>query len=162
MNKTLYLFRHAKATGSDVGYGDKILTAEVTPEGIPPIGRMAEYLKTTGVSGNYCSELIRCRQTAKVITDTTGKEFVFDKRLIEYYDETFEEFVSRVKSFLKFLSGTVAANILVCTHGMVIAAMKHLILEGQFTLESELDYPKTGELWILQKSRVEAINFNKT
>lgn len=160
-DKTLYLFRHAKATGSDVGYGDKIVTATIVPEGIPPIERMAEYLRAVEGSANYSSEFIRCRQTAQIVTRITKKEFTTDKRLNEYYEESFGAFGARVNAFLESLSSARESSVLLCTHGMVIAAVKHMILEGRFMEADKLDYPKTGELWVVNDARVRAIDFNR-
>jgi len=44
-------------------------------------------------------------------------------------------------------------NIIICTHGSVIAAMIHLIIKGEFVFRDRLDYPKEGELVVIKGNR---------
>ena len=81
------------------GYGSRVLTAELLPEGIPPIQRLGRYLRHVPSDYQVCSEVIRCRQTAAIVTEATGRAFVIDPRLKEYYQETFDELSQRAKSF---------------------------------------------------------------
>lgn len=159
-NRTLYLFRHALATKSLFGYGDKILTAEILPEGIPPIERMADFLKTVPSDFNVCSEIKRCQQTAAIVTKRAKKEFIFDKRLNEYYKESFGQLRDRVKDFLRDIEVTKHKDILICTHGAVVTAIKNLILKNKFTMFQLYDYPKTGVLLIINGKSIKEIDFN--
>lgn len=159
-NKTLYLFRHALATKSLFGYGDKILTAEILPEGKPPIERMADFLKTVPSDFNVCSEITRCQQTAGIVTEKTGKQFTLDKRLNEYYKESFGQLRDRVKDFLRDIEATKHKDILICTHGAVVTAIKNLILKNKFTMFQLYDYPKTGVLLIINGKHIEELDFN--
>lgn len=160
--KTWYLFRHALSTYSKHGYGDEVLSAQILPSETKPIEQMAQYFLKVPNSINFSSEIIRCIQTAQIISKPTGKQFATDKRLNEYHGESFEEFTIRVTSWLDGIeaSQTASENILVCTHGAVIAALKHIILKGTFSEDNALDYPECGELWIIRDKKVESIDFN--
>ncbi|QQG40718.1 MAG: histidine phosphatase family protein [Candidatus Levyibacteriota bacterium] len=160
MNKTFYIFRHGLSTKSLFGYGDKIVTAELLPEGKPPIKKMGKYLKN--VSTDFCvrSEFIRCQQTSDIIAKATNKKFINDKRLNEYNDETFDNLRDRTKDFLENIEKSNYKDILICTHGAVIAALKNLILKNKFTIFQLYDYPKTGMLLIIKEGKIEEIDFN--
>lgn len=147
---TWYLFRHALATHGKSGYGDTILTATILPEGIPPIERMAEHIKQLPETLNWSSEFMRCVQTTNIITKITGRKFMTDARLNEYYHESFEVFSERVRFWYNEIIASHPSAVLVCTHGAVIAGLKHLILEGEFLESQTLDYPKCGELLSLR------------
>lgn len=123
---TWYLFRHALATENKDGYGDEILTARILPVGIPPTERMAEYIQRLPKSVNWSSELLRCRQTTNIISKITGRTFISDARLNEYDNETFEAFRKRIASWLD-----------------------DLIIEGEYLESQTLDYPKCGELLVI-------------
>ncbi len=161
--KTFYLFRHGLATHSTHGYGDKIITAEILPEGILPIKRMAMFLKTIPSDFQVCSEFIRCRQTAEIVTNIAGKRFMFDGAINEYapeLKEPFNNFQNRVKHFLKDLQQKPFQNIVICTHGAVIAAIKHLIVDGYFREKDLLNFPPCGALLIIEAKTVKQIDFN--
>lgn len=157
---TWYLFRHALATHSTNGYGEQILTAKILPEAIPPIKKMAAYLTHIPDSFNLSSELTRCVQTAQIITKITGKKFITDPRLNEYYQNTFAEFKDRVIDFLQSLNQNNSAQILICTHGAVIAAIKHLLLSGNFFQSQLNDYPECGQLLIIKNKKTKLLDFN--
>jgi broad specificity phosphatase PhoE len=160
LSKTLYLFRHGLATHSAEGYGDEILTAHVLPEGKPPVKKLAQYLKTVPLDLQISSEIPRCKETAAIVSEVTGKKFNYDRRLNEYYLETFEDFGLRVKSFLNDLNKQNYQYAAICTHGAVIAAIKNFLLKNNFEVEDQLDYPLTGELWILKENKIKKVNFN--
>ncbi|MBI2430813.1 MAG: histidine phosphatase family protein [Candidatus Levybacteria bacterium] len=160
-NKTFYIFRHGLATKSLFGYGDKIVTAELLAEGKPPIEKMANYLKKIPSQFNVCSEFVRCRQTAAIVTKKTGKKFTFDKRLNEYNEESFNDLRDRVKDFLQYIEKSNYQSVLICTHGAVIAAIKNLVLRNKFTLFQLYDYPKTGVLLVIKDGKIEEIDFNE-
>jgi broad specificity phosphatase PhoE len=159
---TLYIIRHGMAVYPHQGYGSRILTAELLPEGIPPIERIARYLEHVPSEYQACSEVLRCRQTAAIITEATGKEFVVDPRLREYYQETFEQLAARVKSFCDDLIAANYRNAMICTHGAVIAALKHYLIDGELSRRHETDYPQTGQLLIIHDDKsAEVIDFNQ-
>jgi broad specificity phosphatase PhoE len=154
--KTYYIFRHALATYSTTGYGEGIVNAHILPEGVLPIQKMAEYLKHVITDYNVSSELTRCTETTAIINDIGGKLFVTDPRLNEfsleenYSHESFEEFRGRLLSFLREVQEDVTlVNILICTHGAVIAGLKHILLNGTFTVEDHHDFPAPGQLFII-------------
>lgn len=158
--KTFYLFRHALAVLPGQVYGDRIFSAEILPEGIPAIKKLAEYLITIPTDYNVSSEILRCKQTAHIISETTNKNFVFDVRLNELHQESAEEFIKRVKSFLDEVNSSQYESILICTHGAVIAALKHLITEDSIEESDLFDYSNPGELLTLQDKTISLKNFN--
>lgn len=161
MSKNLYLFRHGLATHSTTGYGNKIVSAEILPKGIKAIKKLAYFLKDIDTDINISSEFIRCRQTVKVIEDVTNKKFQFDKRLNEKYKEKFDDFKKRVISFLDNIIKINNKDIVICTHGIVIAAIKNLIINNKFDFEDRYDFPQTGELVIIKDNKFEKIDFNE-
>lgn len=156
---TWYLFRHALATENKDGYGDEILSAKILPVGIPPTERMAEYIQRLPKSVNWSSELLRCAQTTNIITKITGRIFVSDARLNEYYNESFEAFRKRIASWLDGMMTLHPSIVLVCTHGAVIAGLKHLIIEGEFLESQSFDYPKCGQLLVVTRKRSAVLDF---
>lgn len=158
---TVYIFRHGMAVHPHEGYGNRVLTAELLPEGIPPIRRLAHYLQEVPADYRACSEVLRCRQTAGIVTEITGHPFEIDPRLREYHNERFEELAERTKSFAESLQQRRAANTLVCTHGAVIAALKHYLLEGVFDRSHETDYVQTGQMLVIHDDNTcEVLDFN--
>lgn len=162
-DKIFYITRHGLATHSTNGYGDKVYTATLLPEGIPPITRMAEYLRTIPTEINTSSELIRCRQTADIISKKTGKEFTFDKRLNEYWEESpepFSAFHDRIKNFFEEIKTKKEKHILIVTHGAGIAALKNFILTGTFDTSRLFDFQPCGALLTIRRGKEEIIDFN--
>lgn len=160
-----YLTRHAQTYESkrSVDYGDNILTAKIIKEGIPAIERMSRFLKNIDTDINICSELKRCRQTSKIISGITDKKFIFDSRINEYLDkyegETFLHLRQRIESFLSDLKTKNYKNILVVTHGAIIAGIKNLLLNRKFEEKDIVDYPDCGELVIVKDERLEIFDF---
>ena len=159
---TIYIFRHGMAVYPHEVYGSRVLTAELLPEGIPPIQRLAQYLMPVASDYQACSEVLRCRQTAAIVTEASGKTFVIDPRLKEYHEETFDDLSERTKAFSDELQQSSYQNVMVCTHGSVIAALKHYLTEGRFDRRHETDYIQTGQLLIINDDKsVEVLDFNK-
>lgn len=166
------IFRHGIATHSTAGYGDQVLTAGLLPEAYPVIERLAKHLASIRSQLNFSSEILRCRQTAEIVTKHTGKFFRFDPRLNEYHGETFEQFATRVRSVLEDLVSDAddiarkknlphgSATLMICTHGAVIAAIKHFLLEDHFLQKDELDYTTPGQLMDVHGSDVSLLDFN--
>jgi broad specificity phosphatase PhoE len=157
--QTFYIFRHGLATHSTVGYGNEILSAQLLPEGYPAIEKLAEYLKNIHTDAFFSSEILRCKQTAEIIAQKTGKQFVADSRLNEFYTESFEDFCKRVQSFVDKVTTMPANSVAICTHGAVLAAMKHLILEGEFLQRDELDFPPPSGMVVIKDGKAETIRF---
>lgn len=159
--KSFYIFRHALATKSLIGYGDKIITAEILPEGIPPIQKMGAYLKKIKTDYNVSSEFLRCQQTAVIIAKITGKKFKLDKRLNEYNQEEFKHFAKRVNDFYDGMQQSNHRSILLCTHAAVIAVLIQLMKGTAFdeTL-FRTSNPRTGVLTIVEGGEIKEIDFN--
>lgn len=166
------IFRHGIATHSKTGYGDQIMTAGLLPEAYPVIERIAKHLAPIRSQLNFSSEVLRCRQTAEIVTKHAGKFFRFDSRLNEYHLETFEQLTARVRSILEDLITDAdylaeekalpngSATLMLCTHGAVIAALKHLLLENEFLPKDELDYTMPGQLLEVFGKTSTVIDFN--
>lgn len=157
--KHWYIFRHGLATHSKNGYGDKILTAEVLPEGIPPVQRIGQYLTLMPYDYGARSEFLRCQQTAAIVTEITGRAFTPDTRLNEQYQEPFESVRDRVRAFVDDMNASEHTHIWVCTHGVVIAALKHLITRGDFARSDENDYIQPGEVLLIRDGQTEVVKF---
>jgi broad specificity phosphatase PhoE len=160
-DKHWYIFRHGLATHSKNGYGDQILTAQVLPEGRPPIERLGVYMQAMPYEVGYRSEFLRCQQTAQIVSDATGNPFTPDARLNEMYQETFENVQERVSAFVADVNASPHTHIWVCTHGIVIAALRHYILDGEFHRAQENDYTQTGELLLIANGKDEVLNFRE-
>jgi broad specificity phosphatase PhoE len=160
-DKHWYIFRHGLATHSKNGYGDQILTAQVLPEGRPPIERLGVYMRALPYDVGYRSEFLRCAQTAQIITDATGNPFTPDARLNEQHLEAFEAVHDRVRAFVDEVNASSYRHIWVCTHGVIIAALRHFILDGQFWRSMENDYTQPGELLLIANGKDEVLNFRE-
>ena len=158
---TIYIIRHGMAVRPNEGYGSRVLTAELLPEGIPPIERLARYMALVPSDYQACSEVLRCRQTAVIVSNATGKAFVIDPRLREYHQETFDDFAARTKDFADELQQSGYQNITLCTHGAVIAALKHYLIDDSFSKRDETDYTQTGQLLVIHDDKsTEVLDFN--
>ena len=160
-DKHWYIFRHGLATHSKNGYGDQILTAQVLPEGRPPIERLGVYMRVLPYEVGYRSHLLRCEKTAQIVTDATGNPFMPDARLNEQYQETFESVHDRVQAFVADANASPHTYIWVCTHGVIIAALRHFILDGQFWRSMENNYTQPGELLMIANGKDEVLNFRE-
>lgn len=160
--KTFYLVRHGLATHSKRGYGIHKLTTGLLPEGRPAIKRLAEALKDVKESVNISSEIIRCRETSTIISEIIGKNFTFDRRLNENYHETIGQIRARVVAFMDDLQKYPQNNVIICTHGVIIAAIKNLLVNGKFVTSQIADHPLTGELMVIDDKRIQVTSFNTT
>jgi len=159
---TWYIFRHGLATKSKMGYGDRIVTAEVLPEGIPPVQRLGTYMTRLPYDAGARSEFLRCQQTAAIVTEATGRAFTADPRLNEQVSESFEVVRDRVRAFVESMRAAGHGHIWVCTHGVVIAALRHLITRGDFQRRDELDYVQPGQLLVIRPDNaIEVIRFDE-
>lgn len=157
-----YIFRHGEtfATKDSKGYGWRIFSASILDEGIPVIEKMGTYLKSVPSDFNASSQYRRCRQTVAIVNQASGKGFVFDLRLNEYFLETFNNFYKRLNSFLDFVEKEEYKSVLVCTHGACIAVLLK-ILRGQTPSKQDLFYyPRPGVLTIVDGKKTEEVDFN--
>lgn len=161
-----YIVRHGE-TKESKSYKEynvqSIRNAPILDESKTTIVRIASFLKNVETDYNVSSPYFRCRQTVKIIEDITGKAFVFDERIGEYLlavnEETHQELVSRLKDFLQDIKDSKFKNVMICTHGGVIAALKHLIIEGEFKHEQLRDYPESSIITVIKDHRIEELNF---
>lgn len=164
MKNNYYIFRHGEtfSTRDKVPYGDKQYEAEVLPEGIEPIKRLANYLAYTKTDYHITSELIRCLQTSQIVTQITGKKFEQNPLLNEYLEDAFDEFKERMKTLVASLEEEHGRTYLICTHGAVISALKHLIIYGEYEEQNLMDFPVPGTLMIINNTGSEIVDFNKS
>ncbi len=169
-----YILRHGEtfATSTKTNYGNDFLTADIIPEGIPSIIKIGEFLRNVKSDYNISSKIKRCIETSKIVSDITGFKFSYDERLNDaLFDlktqhlitEPFENFNKRINSFYEEIQGKNYKNIVICTHGCVIAALKSLILENKLEEIDLLKFPKPGVLTIIRDNKkIEEIDFNQT
>jgi broad specificity phosphatase PhoE len=160
---TFYIFRHGETfvtKQSKFWYGRRVFSAPILEEGKPAVHRLGEYLKGIPTDINYCSPYKRCRQTVEIVSEESGKEFNFDKRLGEFFWEPFGHFRRRVKKFLKEVEAKNYQSVAICTHGAVIAALIKIIRQGNIQPGEELHYPKPGILLIVTENEIKVIDFN--
>lgn len=157
-----YIFRHGEtfATKQGVEYGDQVYSAPILEEGKVVIEEMAEFLKNVPTDFNVSSPLLRCTQTCEIITRATGKSFVADKRLIEFYQETVPELEERVKSILKEIKEKKYESVMICTHQNVIVMLLSLLKGKRFEKLNVYEFPAPGILIILDEGEPKEIDFN--
>lgn len=163
MIQNLYIFRHGETffSKNEIPYGENVLTAPILEEGIPSIKRIGETLK--GIDSEYCvaSPVLRCKQTVGIIKEISGNDFEFDDKITEYNNETIEALRQRVQEFINKLNEGGYKTVFICTHGAVIAALKHLCTSATFEIENLIDYPDTGIIVAIENGIVREINCNK-
>lgn len=158
-----YIFRHGETfvtKQNKFWYGRRVFSAPILEEGKPAIHRLGQYLKNIPTDINYCSPYKRCRQTAEIITEESGKGFIFDKRLGEFFWEPFGHFKRRVKRLLAEVEQQGYQSVAICTHGAVIAALVKLIRKGDLEPGEEFHYPKPGILLIVDGKELKEVDFN--
>ncbi len=163
MVKKFYIMRHGEtfATKRNSGYGALVFLAPILKEGIPAIEAQAAFLNDINIDYCVSSPVKRCRQTAKIVHSMTGKNFHFDRRIREYFLETASRFKGRIGQFLVDLDNSDYESVLIITHGAVIAALTHLLAEGNFHITEITDYPKPGVMRIIERGqKMKVIDFN--
>lgn len=165
MGKNYYVFRHGEThvtkTKGRYGYGHKVYSATILEEGKPSVTRLANHLKKIETDYNVSSPFLRCRQTAEIVNQITGKEFVFDKRLGEIVFVPPWFFRRRVLSFISEMESSSHENILICTHAAVITVLlNHLTTDGP-TSKEKLRAPNPGVLSVIRDGKLEEIDFNE-
>lgn len=157
-----YIFRHGETYFSklDIPYGDQVETAEILPEGIPAIEKLAKELKNIPTDANFTSPYKRCLQTVEIVKNITGKVFTIDERLHDINAETIDEMVDRISEFYEEIKTGNYENIAICTHGYPIAVLKSLITKGEFEIDKLKSYPDPGALVKIINGKIEQIDFN--
>lgn len=163
MAKTYYIFRHGEtfATKKKGWYWHRIFSAPILEEGKPNIARLAEYLKDKPSDYNVRSTFLRCAQTAQIVTDITGKEFVSDRRIREYVFEAPWLFKRRIRHFVREMEASKHQTIVICTHSFVIELLLQEILDGKIHFWKRLAAPLPGVLTVIKNKKVEEMNFNE-
>jgi broad specificity phosphatase PhoE len=183
-----YIFRHGETfvtKGWKMGYGTKIFSADILEDSRPALEKIGRYLRKIPTDVNTSSKIKRCRQTVKIVSKNSKKDFVFDSRLNEFFFELPFFFRKRIKSFLNDLGDS--DSVLICTHAAVINELIKIINPQAFEslekktptevnaplqvevsrkdlqLQNKLTFTKylaPGVLLILMENSVREINFN--
>lgn len=169
---TFYIFRHGNTKNTEgVSSFIKHLSLDgggprdlpILPKGKDALEKIGKYLKDIPTESNYTSPYLRCKESSKIVSDVSGKTFEEDERIRELTRSIkgFVGFKGRVKNFLKEIEDKNYSAVTICTHGAVIAAIKHLITSGKFYYFQGIDFPAPGNLMIIKGKKVEILNFNK-
>ena len=160
--KTYYIFRHGETFVTKKGgwYWHRLYSAPILEEGRPVITKMAHYLKDIPSDYNVCSPFLRCRQTAEIVTDITGKIFEIDRRIREWDFEIPYYFKKRVINFIEEMEKSEKNSIIICTHAFVIQLLVQYLTVGKISLRELLKAPLPGVLTIIQDKKLKEINFN--
>ncbi len=162
MDKTYYIFRHGetRATRNKRWYWHEYYSATIIEEGKPSIMKLAEYLKQVKTDYNVSSPFVRCRQTADLVTQITGKKFTFDSRIKEFGVELPWIFKRRLLSFIKDIETSKNNTILICTHAIVIEMLIQYLEHGRINLRERISAPFPGILTIIAHKKSQTLNFN--
>lgn len=162
----LYIFRHAETYYSKMHlpYGKDVETADILPEGVPPIRRLAKYLKDKETDANFTSPYLRCVKTSAIVTEVTEKKFTIDERLHDWNQaiETTEQMAKRIEDLWIFLNQKGFKGVLVCTHGYPISVLTSLAQTGKFDLSNLDNFPNTGTLVEIVNGDYKLLDFNES
>ena len=122
-----------------------------------------KYLGKIKPDACYTSTYLRCLQSVKIVENYIPNKFVKDERIRELRSDTkgFIGFTKRVHDFIKDIETKGYSSVAVCTHGAVMAALKHLLIHGKFYYIQGLDFPSPGNLIKIKEKKFEIINFNR-
>lgn len=155
-NMIFYIFRHGQTyfSKNHLQYGDKIRSAEILPEGIPQIKVIAEKLKKDGVKTIYSSPYKRCVQTVGIVKREIPDVRIiyrenFGEQKITTRLEGFKDMVNRIEKTLNEIKKKELDKVAICSHGWPIAVMIKLLKYKKVTRLSLINYPKCGELIII-------------
>ena len=135
----------------------------ILPENHKSLEKIGKFLKKIHTDANFTSPFPRCKESAEIVSEISGKVFRIDPRISEFEGNTsFEKFRHDVKSFLEYIKKQNYSSVAICTHGAVIAAIKHLATNNSFYVYQVLDYPSPGNLVIIKNGKIETIDFNES
>lgn len=165
---TYYIFRHAIARLPRQHYDSEVLSAPILPQGIYSAEKIGKFLQKRHADFYVTSEVLRCRQTAEIVSNVIGKKFSLDKNLNEFHpynpwlNESFTHFRRRIETFLHRMEKSKYKSVVICSHSSVIVAIIRY-LKGESFNKPDLvtNYPLPGVLLIIDSGKVEEINFNK-
>lgn len=83
MSRRLILIRHGQTTYNATGRMQGHLDTELSDEGYTQASAAARLLAGQGVSRIIASDLVRAKETARVVAEALGVEFTVDERLRE-------------------------------------------------------------------------------
>ena len=159
-----FIFRHGETYFSkfDVSYGDMFESAKILPEGIPTIERLGKYLKNVETNANFSSPLVRCKQTVNIIEKISGKKFVYEGRLKDFYQgkESIENMIKRISGFYKELIKEKYKSVAICSHGYPINVLSALATKGEVKNSDLFNYPLPGVLVVIKNKKKEYLDFN--
>lgn len=165
MATKFYIFRHGEtfATKAGKGYGVRMFSAPILSEATPALSRMGIYLKDVPTDYNISSALKRCRQTVEIIGKESGKEFVFDKRLNDYFLESAHHFTNRIKQVVAEIEEKQYSSVAICTHGACISVLISLLTakKDMAITYNYFKFPPPGVLTIIEGNNVQEVNFNE-
>lgn len=170
MNTHFYIFRHGDTfvtkSGTRLGafsYGLQLFSASILPDAMGSLKQMGEYLKKEPLDFCVSSPIVRCRQTAEIITSITKKPFFYDNRLREFFLESYGSLRRRLTELLLEIEEKHYTHVAVCTHAAVIAALISLITARKDrSIEFSLfKYPPPGVLTIISENHLKEISFNE-
>ena len=164
-----YIFRHGDTIDSGslltkiFGHKRDSHALPILPKGVPALEKIGEFLKSIPTDADFCSPYLRCMDSAKIVGDIAGKIYQSDERIqeLEGNGEGFPSFKKRVVDFFNEIDKKNYSTVSICTHGAVIAAIKHLKTSGKFFFFQVLDFPNPGNLIIIKNRKTSTINFNK-
>ena len=163
---TFYIFRHGDTVNSKnlfdrLSVKKDIHDLPILPESYSALEKIGEFLKDVPTDANFCSPYLRCRQSMEIVEKFSGKKYVIDPRIEELEGHiNFSDFQKRMISFLTEIKEKKYSAVSICTHGAVIAALKHLETSEKFYFFQVFDYPEPGNLIIIKDGKVKTINFN--
>jgi broad specificity phosphatase PhoE len=165
----LYIFRHGDTTETDkwwlkfIGRNYNSHNIKILPKARVALERIGSFLKGVKTDADFTSPYIRCIESSDIVGRISNKKYTVDKRIQELEREYRDlvGFNKRVTSFFNEIVGKNYSAISICTHGAVMGALKHLVIEGRFHRFQIWDYPAPGNLIIIKDGKVEKINFNR-
>ncbi len=158
-----YIFRHGETYyNKQYGLYDKDnFQTPLLYEGKEVVERLANFLKDIPSDYNVSSPFERCRETVKIISEISGKEFLFDERVGEFYKENYQEYREKIEDFLKEVEEKGYQSVIICTHGATMSQLIHLICDESPEKEIPVsEYDSTGVLVVIEDRKIREIDFN--
>jgi broad specificity phosphatase PhoE len=163
-----YIFRHGdtKDSGSLLakifGHRGDSRIFPILSEGMPALEKIGRFLKNISTDANFYSPYLRCIDSANIVGVIANKKYKSDERIqeLEKNGEKFIDFKKRVSDFLIEIDKKNYSAVSICTHGAVIAAIKHLKTRGKFFFFQVWDFPAPGNMTIIKNDKVSLVNFN--
>src|SRR4030066_2181504 len=114
----LYIFRHGETYFSkfDIPYGEMIESAEILPEAVPVIEKLAKHFQNVKTDANFSSPFVRCRQTVEIVEKISGKKFIYENELKDWHlgKETLDNMILRIKNFYEELIKKNYKSVAIC------------------------------------------------